>query len=278
MNAGMIDGPTELLKQCNLLVSRNSLHQRQKHLEQAWLLLDAAIQSGTHCAAHIGVLSFYTLHETWALQLQYGKTIFPAELAVHVLSFAVRALIESNDMRSGMLLLHVLEYFASLPGGAEQIVGQLDLRSLLRCQGPELWHIHVKRVMHACGLPLQPATVPLWRRFWSRPAVGPLRILCLDGGGLRGIVSISVLRHLERVCGVPLWQLFDLILGTSTGSILASAIALKRMNATECLEMYRTLGSTVFPEWSPVGFLNMGKYVLRPYDQRCMCRAIRTTT
>jgi len=51
------------------------------------------------------------------------------------------------------------------------------------------------------------------------------RILSLDGGGIRGIISAVILAEVERVLNQPLSQYFDLIAGTSTGSILASAIA-----------------------------------------------------
>ena len=55
---------------------------------------------------------------------------------------------------------------------------------------------------------------------------GPKRILALDGGGLRGILSLGILKHLEATLrarhggdrGFRLCHYFDLIAGTSTGA------------------------------------------------------------
>ncbi len=52
---------------------------------------------------------------------------------------------------------------------------------------------------------------------WRRPA----RLLSLDGGGIRGIITACLLREIEERCQQPIASLFDLIVGTSTGGILA---------------------------------------------------------
>lgn len=51
------------------------------------------------------------------------------------------------------------------------------------------------------------------------------RILCLDGGGIKGLVLIQLLLAIEEAAGRPILQLFDWIAGTSTGGILALALA-----------------------------------------------------
>lgn len=53
-----------------------------------------------------------------------------------------------------------------------------------------------------------------------------LNILVLDGGGSKGVYTIGVLKELELRLGSPLCEHFGLIFGTSTGSIIASLIAL----------------------------------------------------
>ena len=55
------------------------------------------------------------------------------------------------------------------------------------------------------------------RRFGSR-------ILCLDGGGVRGLVQIEILRQIEKKTGKKITELFDWIVGTSTGGIIALAL------------------------------------------------------
>ena len=76
-------------------------------------------------------------------------------------------------------------------------------------------------------------------------APGPKRILSLDGGGVRGAVSIGFLERLERLVedieGKPtlLGDWFDLIGGTSTGAIIAAALALG-YTAREVHELYST--------------------------------------
>lgn len=47
------------------------------------------------------------------------------------------------------------------------------------------------------------------------------RILCLDGGGIRGLITISILQEIERKTNKNITDLFDWIVGTSTGGIIA---------------------------------------------------------
>ena len=58
---------------------------------------------------------------------------------------------------------------------------------------------------------------------------GGARVLCLDGGGVRGLVQLEILRQLEeRMGGEPVTKLFDYIVGTSTGGIIALALVYGR--------------------------------------------------
>ncbi|XP_035376998.1 85/88 kDa calcium-independent phospholipase A2 isoform X3 [Electrophorus electricus] len=62
------------------------------------------------------------------------------------------------------------------------------------------------------------------------------RLLCLDGGGIKGLVLIQVLIALEKEAGRPIRELFDWVAGTSTGGILALAIVHgKSMEYLRCL-------------------------------------------
>lgn len=51
-----------------------------------------------------------------------------------------------------------------------------------------------------------------------------MKILAIDGGGIRGIIPAVILTEIQRRLGKDLWQSFDLIAGTSTGGIIALGI------------------------------------------------------
>lgn len=54
---------------------------------------------------------------------------------------------------------------------------------------------------------------------------GKFRILSLDGGGAKGFYTLGVLREVEAMIGCPIHECFDLIFGTSTGSIIGTLLA-----------------------------------------------------
>lgn len=90
---------------------------------------------------------------------------------------------------------------------------------------------------------------------------GPKRILALDGGGVRAAISVSFLAQLEKTIdeieGKPtrLCDWFDLIGGTSAGSILATALAMG-MRVSEIKELQTALAPSVFRKrfWRFAGF------------------------
>jgi predicted acylesterase/phospholipase RssA len=82
----------------------------------------------------------------------------------------------------------------------------------------------------------------------------PKRILALDGGGLRGVLTLGVLarmeallaeRHGSRPGEFKLCHYFDLIAGTSTGAIIAAALA-QGMTVQQVVDEYMQLGRKVF--------------------------------
>jgi uncharacterized protein len=82
---------------------------------------------------------------------------------------------------------------------------------------------------------------------------GPKRILALDGGGIRGALSLGYLQKMEDILrqrhgndpNFRLSQYFDLIGGTSTGSIIASCLAIG-MKVSDIKKMYDDLGGKIF--------------------------------
>jgi hypothetical protein len=73
-----------------------------------------------------------------------------------------------------------------------------------------------------------------------------VRILCMDGGGIRGMSTIQMLRRLEKGTGKRVHELFDLVCGTSTGGILAMAVGVHNHSLDRCDEIYRDLGQQIF--------------------------------
>lgn len=80
---------------------------------------------------------------------------------------------------------------------------------------------------------------------------GPKRILALDGGGIRGVITLQILKRIERILSYEegpdtrLSDYFDLIGGTSTGAIIASGLALG-WKVDKILEIYQRIGRFVF--------------------------------
>lgn len=109
----------------------------------------------------------------------------------------------------------------------------------------------------------------------ARRNLQPVRVLSLDGGGMRGLFQASVLKRLrDRIRvelgdpSVELHNLFDIIAGTSTGGILACATVTKcgELNvspdrAAALEDFYRSLGRQVF---RPTSVWRVARKILRP--------------
>jgi uncharacterized protein len=79
-----------------------------------------------------------------------------------------------------------------------------------------------------------------------------MKLLCIDGGGIRGIFAITILQALEEELGHPVGEMFDVIAGTSTGSIIAASISLNK-NMKEIYESYKYYGEKIFTRQAKVG-------------------------
>lgn len=102
------------------------------------------------------------------------------------------------------------------------------------------------------------------------------KILSLDGGGIRGVLSATLLKEVETALrekkGQELHEYFDLIAGTSTGSILAAGIACQ-MNAQQIIDIYLKEGKNIFLDevrwqrkWRLLGRF-FGSYALYPHER-----------
>lgn len=71
------------------------------------------------------------------------------------------------------------------------------------------------------------------------------RILCIDGGGIKGVFPASFLATVEDTIEDQIADYFDLIAGTSTGGIIALGLGLG-MSARDILRFYEDEGPKIF--------------------------------
>lgn len=71
------------------------------------------------------------------------------------------------------------------------------------------------------------------------------RVLCLDGGGIRGLVLAQMLYEIENLAQTPISHMFDWIAGTSTGGILALGIGTGR-TMKQCMCLYLRMKELAF--------------------------------
>src|SRR5260221_9499808 len=82
------------------------------------------------------------------------------------------------------------------------------------------------------------------------------KILSIDGGGLRGVVPLTILKQVEAITGKRIHECFDLIAGTSTGGLITSAISIKNplnpivplYSLDDIMDVYIHRGHEIFPE------------------------------
>ena len=107
---------------------------------------------------------------------------------------------------------------------------------------------------------------------------GPKKILSLDGGGIRGALTLGYLKKLEDILKAKfsdnpdfrLCDYFDLIGGTSTGSIIAASLAIGK-TVDEITKLYMELGGKIFGEkrnwWNPMETM---KWLKANYSYKAM--------
>lgn len=107
---------------------------------------------------------------------------------------------------------------------------------------------------------------------------GALRLLALDGGGVRGLSSLMILRRLmaavdpdapPRPC-----DYFDMIGGTSTGGLIAIMLGRLRMTVDECIDAYTALSDRVFEKKSHR--VNIKGKLQGRFDSAELERAVKT--
>ncbi|WOD43144.1 patatin-like phospholipase family protein [Hwangdonia lutea] len=108
------------------------------------------------------------------------------------------------------------------------------------------------------------------------PNSGSKNILSLDGGGIRGALTLGYLKKIENILREKhgndylLCDHFDLIGGTSTGSIIAGALAVGK-SVDDIVNLYMDLGGKIFGKkrsfWNP---LETWKFLKAGYDYEAL--------
>lgn len=110
------------------------------------------------------------------------------------------------------------------------------------------------------------------------PSTGPKRVLALDGGGVKGVLSLGMAKAVETELrrrsgdpGLVLSDYYDLIGGTSTGAIVATGLALG-LTVDAMIELYLGLGPRVFGRR-----VGDGNFFRAKYDPRDLRTALEPT-
>ncbi|MGJ4898638.1 CBASS cGAMP-activated phospholipase [Bradyrhizobium oligotrophicum] len=116
-------------------------------------------------------------------------------------------------------------------------------------------------------------TIQHARRKQPWPQGCPFRILSIDGGGIRGVFPAAFLAELESrfLDGASIANHFDMIAGTSTGGIIALALA-HGMTAREALNIYLERGERIFPRAAGLGKVSRAlRWLFEPkHDQAAL--------
>lgn len=80
-------------------------------------------------------------------------------------------------------------------------------------------------------------------------------ILSIDGGGLRGVYPAHLLLRIQKELDLNYQEYFDLVIGTSTGSIIAAAITCN-IDLNKIIKMYEEYGPKIFPDNGKFGIFS----------------------
>ncbi|WP_025027714.1 CBASS cGAMP-activated phospholipase [Caldalkalibacillus mannanilyticus] len=76
-----------------------------------------------------------------------------------------------------------------------------------------------------------------------------MKVLSIDGGGIRGVFPATILQCIEQRVKEPIHKHFDLLAGTSTGAIIAASLTLEK-SMSNVVKMYEIHGKDIFHKQS----------------------------
>lgn len=102
------------------------------------------------------------------------------------------------------------------------------------------------------------------------------RILALDGGGIRGVVSIVLLERLAAIPALGGWlERADVLAGASTGALIALGLA-RGLSLGALRALYESRGRAIFDDSFLDDLLDVGRIVGADYDNRRLQRELKT--
>ncbi|KAK0400235.1 hypothetical protein QR680_003415 [Steinernema hermaphroditum] len=142
--------------------------------------------------------------------------------------------LNSRLLRTEEMSRHLLEFPATRSVIAENRAVISKLKKQMRYSNDAALRSESRQCLNLCGQP-----EPLQGR--------GIRVLTIDGGGTRGMMGLEVLGAIEKAAGgKKLHELFDHIVGVSTGAIIAVLLAEKQLTVKECTEIYMDISQKLF--------------------------------
>lgn len=97
------------------------------------------------------------------------------------------------------------------------------------------------------------------------------RVCVIDGGGAKGIIPFTVIKNIEKEIGKPFCEIFDLVVGSSIGGIIATILSMRNERADMILPYFKDSLRVIFksrlriPLLQPKYSMELSSAVLRPY-------------
>jgi len=182
----------------------------------------------------------------------------------------VQKILEASSAISKVAQLNILnEHLAKNPNFLSNAQKTSLVHNLTATNGQNVKRRYLEAVrctMNLIGMP-------------DKPKGSGIKILCIDGGGTRGLAPLEMLNTLENACvekgilkrenlesSTEFLSQFDLICGVSTGSVVAFMTAVAGISFSSSVNMYRKMASEIFQRSSILGVSSAWPSVLTGYS------------